>query len=255
MIRTLVITPCSAKKRSQIPDLALAEDLAEPERRRRTEARLAEHALPAAEMYIGKHHRLVMEGVRAVWQHWGHRVLDLAILSAGYGILGADDLVIPYDVTFDQFEGEALVDWREMLQVPAKAAALASRFDLVFLLLDGSYLAVLEPPLDVSDSVQQIVLTGQDSLELLPAKPNLHAFVAAEAVAARRWHVKAPHVRGFLFQRLCRQVVQHGPGLLEWLYYHPQDTESLFYKRARWRPQLSYWQERDKGVQTGFAHP
>ena len=255
MIRTLVITPCSAKKRSQVPDLALAEDLADPERRRRAEARLAEHALPAAEMYTGKHHRLVMEGVQDVWQHWEHSVLNLAILSGGYGILDAEDLIIPYDVTFDQFEGEALAEWREMLQVPAKAAALAGQFDLVFLLLDGSYLAVLELPLDVPDSVQQIVLTGQNSLELVPEKPNLHAFVAAGPAAARRWHVKAPHVRGFLFQRLCRQVVQHGPGLLEWLYYHPQDTESLFYKRARWRPQLSYWQSKDKGVQTSFAHP
>ena len=255
MIRTLAITPCSAKKRSQVPDLALAEDLADLEGRRRAEARLAEHALPAAEMYTGKHHRLVMEGVRAVWKQWGHSVLDLAILSGGYGILGADDLIIPYDVTFDQFEGEALAEWREVLQIPAKAAALAGQFDLVFLLLDGSYLAVLELPLDVPDTVQQIVLTDQDSLELVPAKPNLHAFVAAGSVAARRWHVKAPHVRGFLVQRLCRQVVQHGPGLLEWLYHHPQDTESLFYKRARWRPQLSYWQERDKGAQTSFARP
>ncbi len=245
MIRTLVITPCTAKKRSQVSDPALAGDLADPERRRRAEARLAEHAAPAAQMYTGKHHRLVMEGVQAVWQRWGHELLDLAILSGGYGILGADDLIIPYDATFDQFEGEALSEWGALLQVPAKAAALAGQYDLVFLLLSGSYLAILELPLNVPDSVQQIVLTGQDSLELVPPKPNLHAFVAAEAMAARRWHVKAPHVRGFLFRRLCAQVAQHGPGILEWLYRQPQDTESLFYKRARWRPQLSYWQSVD----------
>ena len=248
MIRTLVLTPCTAKKRSQVSELALAADLAGPEARQRTEARLAEFALPAAEMYTGTHHRLVMKGVRAVWQEWGPEVLDLAILSGGYGVLSADDPIIPYDVTFDQFEGEALSEWGAMLQVPPRTAALAGQYDLVFLLLSGSYLKVLSLPLDVPDSVQQIVLTGEDSLELVPPKPNLHAFVAAEAAAARRWHVKAPHVRGFLFRRLCDQVVQHGPGVLEWLYYCPQDVESLFYKRARWRPQLSYWQSRDKGV-------
>jgi len=241
MMRTLVLTPCSAKKRSQVLEPALAADLADPEQRQQVTARLADHSLPAAEMYTGKHHRLVMDGVQAVWQQWGHGVLDLAILSGGYGVLRADEMIIPYDVTFDQFAGEALSDWGAMLQVRTKAAALVRKYDLVFLLLSGSYLAVLDLPLDVPDSVQQIVLTGQDSMELVPSKPNLHPFVAAGAVAARRWHVKARHVRGFLFGRLCAQVVQHGPGLLEWLYHHPEDTELLFYKRARWRPQMSFW--------------
>jgi len=241
MMRTLVLTPCSAKKRSQVLEPALAADLADPEQRQQVTARLADLSLPAAEMYTGKHHRLVMDGVQAVWQQWGHGVLDLAILSGGYGVLRADEMIIPYDVTFDQFAGEALSDWGAMLQVRTKAAALVRKYDLVFLLLSGSYLAVLDLPLDVPDSVQQIVLTGQDSMELVPSKPNLHPFVAAGAVAARRWHVKARHVRGFLFGRLCAQVVQHGPGLLEWLYHHPEDTELLFYKRARWRPQMSFW--------------
>jgi hypothetical protein len=93
----------------------------------------------------------------------------------------------------------------------------------------------------VSDSIQQIVLTGQDSLDLVPQTTNLHPFVAAEAAAARRWHVKAPHVRGFLFRRLCSQVTYHGPIILEWLYHHPEDTDLLFYKTARWRPQMPLW--------------
>jgi hypothetical protein len=89
--------------------------------------------------------------------------------------------------------------------------------------------------------MQQIVLTGQDSLDLVPPAANLHPFVAAEAAAARRWHVKAPHVRGFLFRRLCNQVAHHGPIVLEWLYHHPEDTELLFYKTVRWRPQMPLW--------------
>ena len=241
MIRTLVLTPCSAKKQSQVPEPALAADLADPQRRELVRARLADHSLPAAEMYAGRHHRLVMKGVQAVWRQWGIEVLDLAILSGGYGVLRADEMIIPYDVTFDQFAGEALADWGAMLQVPNKAAALVCEYDLVFLLLSGSYLAVLDLPLKVPDSVQQIVLTGHDSMDLAPSKPNVHFFVADGTVAARRWHVKAPHVRGFLFGRLCAQVVQHGPGLLEWLYQRPQDTELLFYKRARWRPQMPLW--------------
>jgi hypothetical protein len=50
-------------------------------------------------------------------------------------------------------------------------------------------------------------------------------------------------VRQYLFGRLCKQIAQHGPVVLEWLYHQPQDTEALFYKRAQWRPQWQLWQE------------
>jgi hypothetical protein len=165
----------------------------------------------------------------------------VAILSGGYGLLQPEAVIIPYDVSFDQFDEDSLAGWVAHLQIQERAAALVAAFDLVFYLLSGRYLAVLGLPLEVPDSVQQIVLTGQDSLALVPPVPNLHPFVAAEEAAARRWHVKSPHVRGFLFGRLCKQIVQHGPAVLEWLYHQPGDTEKLFYKRARWRPQWRLW--------------
>jgi hypothetical protein len=242
-MRSLVITPCSAKKRGNVAHPATAATLADPERRRRAEERLSEFACPAMDMHTGTHHRLVMEGVRAVWEHYGRAILDLAILSGGYGLLDADEVIIPYDVSLDEFSEGELAQWIAYLGIPQGAAAMVAKHDLVFYLLSGRYLAALGLPLDVPATVQQIVLTGRDSLALLPAIPNLHAFVAAEEVAAQRWHVKAPHVRGFLFGRLCKQIVQHGPAVLEWLYQQPQDVETLFYKRARWRPQLPLWQE------------
>ena len=240
-MRTLVIAPCSAKKRGDVPHPATASDLADPERRGQAEERLAAFAHPALEIYTGTHHQLVMEGVRAVWQRWGRKTLDVAILSGGYGLLRADEEIIPYDVTFDQFDEQALANWVERLEIPEQVASLAGQYDLAFYLLSGRYLSVLDLPLDVPDSMQQIVLTGQDSLDLVPPAANLHPFVAAEAAAARRWHVKAPHVRGFLFRRLCNQVAYHGPIVLEWLYHHPEDTELLFYKTVRWRPQMPLW--------------
>jgi hypothetical protein len=109
------------------------------------------------------------------------------------------------------------------------------------LLLSGRYLAVLDLPLAVPPTVQQIILTAKENLDLVPAQPNLQAIVAAGGAAAQRWHVKADHVRGFLFRRLCKQIVQHGPLVIEWLYEHPEDTDSLFYKWARWRPQRTLW--------------
>lgn len=240
-MRTLVITPCSAKKRGDVSHPATALDLGDPERRRLAEARLAAFARPAAEMYTGEHHRRVMNGLQDVWREHGPETVDVSILSAGYGLLDADDVIIPYDVTFDQFDQKTLASWLAHLQITDQAIALVRGYDLVFYLLSGRYLDVLDLPLAVPDRVQQIVLTDQESLASIPVVPNLHPLVAAGNEAARRWHVKAPHVCGFLFGRLCQQVVRQGPSVLEWLYHHPQDTELLFYKRTRWRPQWPLW--------------
>jgi hypothetical protein len=241
MMRTLVITPCTAEKRREVPDPARAADLGDPGRRKQAEARLAAFAAPAAEMYTGTHHRLVMEGVRAVWERWGKQVLEVMILSGGYGLLRAEEVIVPYDVSLKEFDEASLPEWAARLRIPEEVASCVSDFDLVFYLLHGRYLSVLDLPLDVPDSVQQIVLTTEDDLASLPPGTRLHPVVAAGGTAARRWHVKAPRVRGFLFGRLCRQVLQHGPVVLEWLRDHPEDTERLFYKRARWRPQLAFW--------------
>jgi hypothetical protein len=240
-MRTLVITPCSAKKRGSPPDLARAADLADPDRRQELEIRLAAHASPAMHMYAGTHHQLVLEGLQAVWDRWGRGVLELVILSGGYGILRADEEIIPYDVSLSEFEETELADWIGRLGVHGKAAHLVRDYDLVFYLLSGRYLSSLGLPLDVPETIQQIVLTTQEDVALVPAVPSLHPLVADGPVAARRWHVKAPHVRGFLFGRLCGQISQFGPAVLEWLYRYPGHTERLFYKRAQWRPQFPLW--------------
>jgi hypothetical protein len=242
-MRTLVITPCSAEKRGGALEPARAADLADPERRKQAEARLSTYGSPAMAMYASMHHRLVMHGIRSVWERWGRQVMDLAILSGGYGLLHADEVIVPYDVSLNEFEGEALAEWVARLELPEQMDNLVRTYDLVFYLLSGRYLAVLDLPLGVPDTVQQILLTGKDSLGLVPPTPNIHAFVASGPAAAQRWHVKAAHVRGFLFDRLCTQIAHHGPGVLEWLYHQPQDTERLFYKKTRWRPQLPLWRE------------
>jgi hypothetical protein len=240
-MRTLVITPGSAGKRAQAPQPVPAPDLAGPERRRQVEERLVALAYPALDMYTSTHHRTVVEGVQEVWERWGQSALDLAILSAAFGLLDAEQSIVPYDVTFDEFTEGELATWVEQLRLAERVQALVAQYDLVFYLLSGRFLAVLELPLEVPDTVQQIVLTDTESMSLLPASPNLHGFVADGSAAAQRWHVKASHVRGFLFKRLCRQVAWHGPIVLEWLRVFPQDTDKLFYKRVRWRPQLPMW--------------
>jgi hypothetical protein len=177
-----------------------------------------------------------------VWDRWGQDTLNVVVVSVGLGLLDAKRTSIPYDKTPEQVSGGVLTVWAQRIRLAERAKALIAQYDLVFFLLSEEYLAVLELPLSVPDHVQQIVLTDAEGVSMLPPDlPNLHAFVADGGAAAQRWHVKATHVRGFLFKRLCRQIAWHGPIVLEWLHAFPQDTEKLFYKQVRWRPQLPMW--------------
>jgi hypothetical protein len=216
-------------------------DQAKEERGRQAERQPGALAGPAPEMFASPHHNLVVEGVQAVWERWGQNALDVAILSAGLGLLDADRSIVPYDGMSVEFPEGELTVWAQRLGMAERAKAQVAQYDLAFYLLSGQFLAVLELPLDVPEHIQQIVLTDRESMALLPDLPNLHGFVADGNAAAQRWHVKASRVRGFLFKRLCRQIAWHGPIVLEWLHAFPQDTEKLFYKRIRWRPQLPMW--------------
>jgi hypothetical protein len=169
--------------------------------------------------------------------------MELACLISGYGLVRVEAYIDPPGVALEERDRRAAADGGVVLNVREQAATMLGGYDLVFLLLDGLHLAALGLPLNVLGEVQQIILTDKDSLDLVPSQPNVSAVVASGSAAARRWHVKAPYVRGFLFQRLCRQVAFHGRVVLEWLYHQPGDTERLFYKQVRWRPQWRLWQD------------
>jgi hypothetical protein len=239
MTRTLVIVPGSERKRHDVPDPARAADLDVPTHRQRAEARLAAFAHPASEMYTSTHHQLVMRGLAAVRKRWASQVLDLAILSAGYGLVHGDERIVPYDTNIVEMDELEFAEWTRRHQIPEQVASMARDYELIFLLLSGRHLLSVGLPLP--DPTHQIVLTDQAGLALVPPPPKSCGVLADGGAAAQRWHVKAAQVRGFLFERLCRQIVHHGPIILDWLCHQPQDTELLFYKHPRWRPQRSFW--------------
>ena len=196
---------------------------------------------PAIDLLTSRHGRLIVAGADAVWHRWGRDILHLAILSREHGLVGADELVVPAGEPWDQEAKASPVDRVPDARLKDRVAALVGSYELVLYLLSGPVLAELRLPLPVPDRVQQLVFTDVETLPWVPTTDNLRAVIADGPTAAQRWHVKAGHVRGFLFRRLCGQIQQHGPVVLEWIRLQPQDVEQLFYKRTRWRPQFPLW--------------
>lgn len=195
----------------------------------------------AIDLLTSTHDRQIAEGARAVWKRWGRQTLDLGVLLPTRGLVLAEEALTHPGDAWGRGGEMSQVDAAAVSQARESVAAVVRSYELVLYLTSGHALAALGLPLPIPDRVQQIALTDEESLPLVPVEANLHAVVADGPVAARRWHVKAGHVRGFLFRRLCRQVEHHGPAVLEWVRLQPQELEQLFYKRTRWRPQFPLW--------------
>jgi hypothetical protein len=128
----LVVTACTAAKQppSQTDRLYRAEDL-----------------------YIGEQHRRLMQGVRAyrdAGEPAGH--LELAIVSAGHGLLAADARLGPYDASFVGLPRAQMRAQARRLELPQRMADLLSKsWRAVLFLLGNDYLTACEvaPGLEV----------------------------------------------------------------------------------------------------------
>ncbi|MEH7253138.1 queuine/other tRNA-ribosyltransferase, partial [Neobacillus niacini] len=63
------------------------------------EKQLGAFKAKAKDMYTGQQHLWVMEGINNLREKYGDNIVDLAIVSAGYGLLDEDQEIVPYNVT------------------------------------------------------------------------------------------------------------------------------------------------------------
>jgi hypothetical protein len=200
----LVVTPCSATKRRAVPHPPAYEDLVDPDRRAAAFVRLAGAVVPAAELYGGAHHSTVKGAVCRLRRLLPRTRVDVAIVSAGYGVLGEHDPVIPYEATFAGLpRGEAVRRGRELGIRPELARRLATA-EVALFLLGEDYLAAIEAPL----------ASAPTELYLASAAAHLDGpgviKVPAGRVEARRLGVAPRMVKAALFARFVEAVADDG---------------------------------------------
>ena len=164
---------------------------------------------PAAQMYTGLQHRRLMEGLEQVWHVHGRQTIDLAIISAKYGLLRECDPIVPYDETFQGRKKRDILERSDGLQIHEKTEDLIKGYDLVFFLLGKEYVQALQLPFDVPDAVTQIFLLGKTHKRLIPNLPNVH-FVPAGSELARELGVMGIALKGVVFKNLCDAVCREG---------------------------------------------
>ena len=159
-MRTLVITSCTGRKKHKPLNQLQYEDFTSTERHRKQTAELKDFEASAAEMYTGQQHLYLMDGLRQLRETHGQTVVDLNIISAGYGLLSGKDVIVPYNVTFQKLKKKEILERSNNLQIHEHLETLIVDYDLVFFLLGKEYVQALKLPFQNTDSVTQIFLLG-----------------------------------------------------------------------------------------------
>ena len=209
-MKALVISSCTKSKLRAPRGQPNCSDLDDPVRRAQKEQEMHAYKLPAIEMYIGQHHLRVREGLELVWNKLGRESVSLAIVSAGYGILQPDQLVIPYECTFQSMGRRDVIARSRKLGIRQEIEKLVPGFDLIFYLLGKEYLWALEPlPLIVDTGIKQFLLVGKGFSGRIPDELGVFRIPAGsqEAKQHRRSNIE---FKGYLFKLLCQRMIQEG---------------------------------------------
>ena len=225
-MRILVITSCTGRKKHKPPNQLKYEDFASPERLHQRTAELKDFETPAAEMYTGQQHQHLMAGLEGIRKGYGSAGIDLHIISAGYGLLAEDDVIVPYNVTFSGLNKGDLFARSNSLQLHKHVKTLIARYDLVFFLLGKEYVQALQLPFEVPDTIVQIFLLGAGYRKLILDSPNVH-FVPSGNDLARELGVMGVALKGFVFKQLCDVVCREGLQVFERVRQNPQGIPDI----------------------------
>jgi hypothetical protein len=232
--RILIVTSCTGEKIAKPENQLTLEDFQDAKRLKRGEKSLAAFSRPAEQMYTGMQHLRLMEGVGLLRQKLGQSVVDVAILSAGYGLISGGKTIVPYEVTFNDMNKEEIDNWASHLHIHQALEKLLLQgqncvhapYDLVFFLLGENYLRAAGLPLKIPPSQTLIFLAARKSvktIEELVAKTFILPLSNAEA---KQYRYGLVGLKGFLFKQFAIAATEQ-PELLNSVCENPAIFEQV----------------------------
>lgn len=174
-MRILVLSSCTGEKAVTVSNQLTLSDFQQGSTHLAArEQELRDHRLPARDLYTGLQHQRLMRGILAAGKTTTLDI-DLRILSAGYGIVTADQLIAPYETTFATMKTGELRAWSRQLGVPSAFRTLVREpYDLALILLGDDYLAACEIDETVVFGGPTLLMCGKAAAKKLPTLPLLH---------------------------------------------------------------------------------
>ncbi len=210
-MKILVITSCTGEKAVEDPAHLTLEDFKRGAAHgARRERQLKKKMTSAADLYTGQQHLRLMRGIHALGtsalSNGSKPLIDLRIVSAGYGIVPGTQPLAPYEATFQGMGKAALKAWADSLGVPnAFRKAVAGPYDLGLILLGDDYLDACALDGSVKFGGPTLLFCGKNTLKKLQKQGNLQA-VALSNAEAKRFSCGLVALKGELGTRILTGV-------------------------------------------------
>jgi hypothetical protein len=204
-----ILTSCTKKKAVSCANPITAEDFERGgEHLNHRENELLEYQLPAGEMYSGLQHRYLMDGVRAVRKRKVEMDIDVAIISAGYGVVSEENRIAPYERAFNGKPKTEIRKLSDRLDIPQESRRfLAQPADLILVLLGEKYLHAVDLDETVVFGGDTLLFCSQSAVESPPDWEEVKK-VPVTQQTARKFSEALVRLKGLLAKRVLLKIVQ-----------------------------------------------
>ena len=238
MLKLLVVTSCTGEKKYNPDNQLLQVDFENREAFADRENELSEYMTPAGEIYTGMQHLRLMEGIRELRNKFGQSVVDLYIVSAGYGVIHEDRKVAPYEVTFNTMNGKAITEWSKFLNIHNGLDKLIPQYDLVLFLLGDKYLKAIQLPFESATANQKLVFFASNMSKKMIPDHSPYYFIEVGQEDAKSFSYGLVGLKGYLFKLLAQETVKGKSDLFERVYADPKCIYAFLekYRKSKQSP-------------------
>jgi hypothetical protein len=216
--KILVITSCTKDK--HIPsELASFVQLGADELwDRRSDNRVARnyghwesYRVPSAQLYRGRQHVEVMKGVELLRQAFGKSIVDVKIISAGFGLIDEGELIPPYNVTFAGLSAAKVFPIAQRLGIPQSIQTLlAQDYDCAFFLLGEEYISSIGLSFASDPAFPCVFLASRSLHKKIPAHfPYIYVCIGQSE--ATSFGSALISLKGLLFKYFAHRITQPSP--------------------------------------------
>jgi len=238
--RVLVVTSCTGQKLHHPENQLTIKDFEDKETLLARTNELLAYQETAGTMYTGKQHTTLMKGVKE-YREAGYEI-DVAILSAGYGVLKEQDEIVPYNVTFNSMNSTSIKQWSLKQKMDEQIHQLISDYDLIFFLLGDSYLKAINwNALCIHTSQKLVFFVGHASVKNILVQENMYA-ISMGTVEAKTFKSGLVWIKGELFARLLKTLARSSAYTWEMIQKDPAIIRDILVTSELETAQLSFFE-------------
>lgn len=237
-MRILVVTSCTGQKKYSPDNQLTLNDFKDPILLNKKSKELSSYEETAGQMYTGRQHTSLMKGIEEYRKY--QKDLDVAILSAGYGLLKEDDKIVPYNVTFNSMKSKEIKEWSHQQKMTEQLQGLISSYNLVFFLLGDAYLKAIEwDNIKINGNQKMIFFVGYASRNKVLVQENTYT-MAMGSKEAKYFGAGLVWLKGELFSRLLHFLVNSPSNSWKEIFDNPAIIRQFIMRIGEYSYQLSF---------------